>query len=737
MTATRREFLTTTVGGLAVTVIPLPLGRLVAGSHDAEAAVVAPPPDWQHGPGRARFRIDGLRKVTGQKTYARDFRARDIDGWPDEEDVVLIMRAPLANRTFHGLDLSRLAGDLQPKRIITADSLAGDHVGIAEDDYPAGDYLVSPGSVPDYLGQAVALLYYDDYFTMDRARRAIRSEVLQGLSFGAEIPARPESYYEPETSIVHVRNNGGTGETFSQVSGGPVRPQEGKTKRDIEAMGWVDKIRDMLANPERQGWTTLARTYETQMVDPMFMEPESGLAWLDRDSGTLHLLVGTQSPSYDAKAALAVFADPMCTLGVKKVSFIAAYPGGGFGGRDTSILCLFLALAAAYSDRPVRIVNDRFQQFQSGIKRHASKCDVTLAVSPERKFEALRSYIYLNGGGRRNVSGYVAQVSGINGTGPYAFQLVDIWSRASRTRSITAGSMRGFGAMQSQFAVETGVDELAVELGVDPIEFRKANVLLEGWTIGTGAPKAPPGLVEMCERAGAHRLWQEREGRRAAAAESDRAYGVGFAICMKNYGTGADAALDDVAIDPHGRITVTSNVIDMGTGTATTLAIATAGVLGANASEVRTGFLDPFAALRLEEGFPMQPDNPRWTPVAYEFDEGSLDIVEVGPRRRAGLRRAVRDRAAAGRPRALGRFGRGRDNRRCALGGWRARRPGARADPARRARPPGPRQGPRRVGDDPRLLQRPVGGSRLHRRRRDLPLADRCSVGPARRADGP
>ncbi|WP_346908058.1 molybdopterin cofactor-binding domain-containing protein [uncultured Roseibium sp.] len=360
------------------------------------------------------------------------------------------------------------------------------------------------------------------------------------------------------------------------------------------------------------------------MVDPMFMEPESGLAWFDRAEGTLHLLIGTQSPSYDATAALQIFSEPMSALGVKRVNLIAAYPGGGFGGRDTSILCLHLAIAAAYSDKPVRIVNDRFEQFQAGVKRHASRCEVKLAVGPDRKFTALSNYIYLNGGGRRNVSGYVAQVAGINGTGPYSVPLADIWSRASeKPRRSRPVRMRGFGAVQSQFAIETIVDELAVEIGADPIEFRRLNVLSEGDVLGTGAPVAPPGLAEMCEQAAAHRLWQDRNSRQKEAAGSDEAYGVGFAAAIKNYGTGADAALDEVAIDAQGNITVTTNVIDMGSGTATTLAIATAKHLGANAAKINTGFLAPFADLQLEEGFKMQPDNPRWTPLIFESTKAS------------------------------------------------------------------------------------------------------------------
>ncbi|MEO1199159.1 MAG: molybdopterin cofactor-binding domain-containing protein [Pseudomonadota bacterium] len=611
---TRRGALLSTFGGIALTFSPL---RLVTGRRNANAASVDPPPDWQAGAGRARYRIDGLEKVTGKKIYARDFHAPDLDGWPDEEDLVLVLRSPLANRQFLGLDLGDLSRNLWPNSVIMASDLAEDHVGIADVDYPAGHYLLPEGQIPDYLGQAVALLYYRDFLTLDRARRAIRSQVHQGLRFGEEMPPPAESWFEPETSIIQQQLPG-TKRVFSQITGGPVRPQEGKTDRDREAMEWVDKIRESMDSPEDHGWAVQKGTYETQVIDPMFMEPESGLGWLDRDDGTLHLLIGTQSPAYDARAALAMFADPLCKLGVKAVNFIAAYPGGGFGGRDTSILCLFLALAAAYGQRPVRIAYDRFEQFQLGIKRHASRCDVALAADKDGKFQAIRNYIYLNGGGRRNMSGYVAQVAGLAGTGPYSYPLVDIWSRAQKTRAVTAGSMRGFGSLQSQFAVETIIDELADTIGTDPIQLRRANVLAAGQRIDTGAPVAPPGLAEMCDRAASHRLWQDRDKRRVAAVSTPFAYGVGFALGMKNFGTGANAVLDEVAIDPEGKITVTTNVIDMGTGTATTLAIATAGRLGANAARLNTGFLAPFKALRLEESFEMQAGNPRWTPIIYE-----------------------------------------------------------------------------------------------------------------------
>ena len=106
---TRRNFLTRTAGGIVLAVTPL--STRFSG---AIAAPSMPPSEWQNGPGKARQRMDGLRKVLGQKVYARDFRPRDLEGWPKDEEVVLVLRCPFANRQLLGLDFEALPAELKP-----------------------------------------------------------------------------------------------------------------------------------------------------------------------------------------------------------------------------------------------------------------------------------------------------------------------------------------------------------------------------------------------------------------------------------------------------------------------------------------------------------------------------------------------------------------------------------------------------------------------------------------------
>ena len=612
MEQTRREFLKTTAASGAVIL----LSRYDLWGAEAYAGQSLQPADWQAGPGKARFRIDGFAKVTGQKIYARDFRARDLPGWPQDEQVVYILRATFSDHVFDGVDLSELPEELKPQKMVTAEDLQRDGIHIAETNYPEGMYLVPKGSAPDHLGQPVALLFFKDLQTMKAARSQLMFE-LDPIKKGASITLPKDYVYQPETSIIHIVKEGPEPYEkrvkFAQTKGGPVHPEE-PGKRNAEAMLGVKLIDSKLKSG---GWRLTEGTYTTQLIDPMFMEPESGLGWLDPKQQTLHLLIGTQSPKDDANTAVELFKDLEGRFKVGTVDFTSCYLGGGFGGRDTSIFCVYLSLAAAYADGPVRIIYDRFEQFQSGIKRHPATMDITLAADDKGQFQALRTHAVLNGGGRPNLSKYVAQVAGLNATGPYDFPLADILSQAVHTRSLGAGSMRGYGASMLAFAIESSVDEAARSLKMDAIDLRQRNVLHPGWAISTGAPKAPPGLEDMCKKARAHRLWSHREQLKQTQSKGDIAFGVGFAITMKNYGTGADAIFNDVAIDPLGQITVTTHAVDMGNGSATTLALSTAAILGANATSVKLGEIDLFKQLDMVESFEPQPQNPRWTPLLF------------------------------------------------------------------------------------------------------------------------
>ena len=590
-------------------------------------------PDWSGGPGKARFRIDGLAKVTGQKIYARDFRAADMPGWPATERMAMILRATDPGRVFTGLDLSALAGvDAQPLTVITQTPL-GNYTGPQRDltslnlTLPfssqgadgVSQLLVPVGSAPQFFGQPVAILIFADADAYRRAKRALQFQ--PGVVQTGGLPPPPKQPWALAYSPVNylTRYDGaGVEPPFSQVQVGyasnPYQPDSSSQPFNSRARALRQRI-DATLQTQSAGLVQLGGTYSTQVLDPMFMEPEAGLAWLDRSgSGTLNLVLGTQATNGDAGDSLALFGTN-CPIQVKTIVLNSCYPGGGFGGRDVSTFPPLLAVTAALADGPVRIAQDRYEQFQGGLKQLASRITQRIAVDAKTgRFLAFGSEQVLPSGGQNNYSQFVAMLAAYCGLSGYDIGQAYVDAIAQPSSGVVAGSMRGFGGPQASWAVETLVDEVAVALKRDAIALREANALREGDRTITGAPLAQPmRLREICRLARGHALWRDREAVKARKAREGVRYGVGFALANQAYGTGKDGVMAEVAMDAAGRLTVRTNCVDMGNGSATTLAISTAGWLGRNAQDVVMGDVGSFNALDLHSDAKGSWTDPTWT----------------------------------------------------------------------------------------------------------------------------
>jgi CO/xanthine dehydrogenase Mo-binding subunit len=605
----RREFLRlAAAGGIAVIVMPYPSFDVFGQTATGAVAIPSEDHGWMGPPGQARYRIDGLPKVTGAKIYARDFHARDLNGWPKQEAHALVLRVGHFNRTFTGVNLKILPPELQPYRTITNDDLVRDKIAGLWYDDPQPMFVPVGGSA-SLLGQPAAILFFD---AAQKYREAVR--LLQfhedALLYGGDIVPVKVSEPFPRSAMFLTRFE----DEFSQVKNGPSDPNLPGPVNEL-AHQFREKIRERMGST---GLKLYKQTYTTQVVDPMFLEPEAGLAWYDSASETLQLLLGTQSSDGDIASAGsqmgAIFHDS--AFRVNKVVLHPCYPGGGFGGRDVSPFLALLAIAGAYAGRPVSIANDRFAQFQSGIKRNASTSEVTIAVNDQGKFAAIENHLILRGGGTRNYSPVVAQLAGFSAGNSYNFPVSSVDSKAQSTYGVTGGSMRGFGGPQAFFAVESLVDEIAGSMSLDPIELRLQNVLHEGDGTVTGYKlQGDVRLAEICKLARETQLWSGRNAQQAKRAGTNKLWGVGFALSMQAYGVGRDGVMAAVEIGADGEIGVITNCVDMGNGSATSLAISTANSLGANAGKIQMGEVPFFETnLPLESGGKSPRWNdPRWT----------------------------------------------------------------------------------------------------------------------------
>jgi CO/xanthine dehydrogenase Mo-binding subunit len=445
----------------------------------------------------------------------------------------------------------------------------------------------------------------------------------QLVRYGPTPIARQPRWQPYRPPLYLTRYSGESGDLFSQTLNGLSDPylcaqqSADPASADVNcaAAAWRKRIDSEMSSAQSRGWKIYQSKATTQSLDPMFMEPEAGLAWYDASNPAakrLSLVLGTQSPNGDIADALAMFDAEGCPFQVSTVQLMSCYPGGGFGGRDVSTFPPLLMLAAVYADGPVRMANDRFEQFQSGLKQLGSQIEIALAVNRDGRFEALRSTAVMQAGGKNNYSQYVAELAGYCANNAYSIPRASVDATAEPSAGVVAGSMRGFGGPQAFFALETALDQVARDLRVDAIELRRRNVLRKerGDRTVTGAPLVDPlPLVEICDRAGKNPLWVEKEAQKARRRGSSRLYGVGFALANEAFGTGSDGVLAAVSVNRDGSIKVITNAVDIGTGSATTLAIVTARHLGRNAAEIEPGQAGLFTAnLKLSSTPEAEPD---------------------------------------------------------------------------------------------------------------------------------
>ena len=593
-----------------------------------------PPADWLDKKDAPRFRVDAIQKVTGAKTFTRDFRARDIPGWPREQSHAFLIRVLHADRVFEGLDLSRLGDDLQPDRLVLAEDLERDGVRMPHADFYGEWFLVPKGKIPHLLGEPVALLIYKDFDRFDAAKRRIQFDEAV-VRYGAVTGPNPPPNYG---AARYVRIEGAT----------PDAPDENSPIRDSIIFAGFKEAQPQWPAPSRTGdpmsrgmaaaeriekefaaggddALLLRRSYTSQSIDASPMETENGNVWYDAKTQTLGMMIATQSPFEVAERAAEMLSKSK--FAAKKVDLKCGHTVG-YGTKDHAVFPLFAVVAGLYGEgRPVRLALDRFEQFQMGLKRHAFWMKYALLVDRKtHRFRAMQGEFKCDGGGRANYSMVVGMVGATAAQSIYYLPRSDFSVAVLASRAVEAGSMRGFGTLQTMSATEMLVDEAAQALEIDAIELRLKNVFLTGMKNTQGA--VPIGALrndEILERAKVHPLWVERERRKVRfnTANPGKRYGVGFAHVQKDYGTGGESAIATLEVDREGRVTLRHVAHEIGTGATTSQPIIAGRILGRVPDRTFYGVVEwpemPLTAS--EQQFTMSQamesklsKNPRWTP---------------------------------------------------------------------------------------------------------------------------
>ncbi len=208
-------------------------------------------------------------------------------------------------------------------------------------------------------------------------------------------------------------------------------------------------------------------TYTTGAQEHIYIEPNGVIAV---PSGNGVALYGSlQCPFYVLKA-LKVLLGPTIT----DIRVIQTETGGGFGGKEEfpSVIAAHACLLALKSGRPVKIIYDRVEDMLATTKRHPSIVTHRTGLTRDGKIVAMDVDVLMDGGAYCTLSPVVLSRGVIHAAGPYRCANTRINGRAVMTNTPPNGAFRGFGAPQTQFAMEVHMERIAEALGMDPVKLR-------------------------------------------------------------------------------------------------------------------------------------------------------------------------------------------------------------------------------------------------------------------------
>jgi xanthine dehydrogenase molybdenum-binding subunit len=270
------------------------------------------------------------------------------------------------------------------------------------------------------------------------------------------------------------------------------------------------------------------------------------------------------------------------------VRIIASYIGGGFGTKSAPHTDEAVAAMLARKARlPVKLQYSREEEILDSNTRFETRMYVRIGVTNDMSLHALDVKAYINQGA------YHTRLGGLGNQATHVYKTPHVRTAQYRvhTNVPNTGPTRGVGDPQETFGVESAIDEIAIEMGWDPMEFRLKNIKRTGDAIARGGSGAEDGqlvtqALDRCIAEGAGKIEWSRRNRVAGSPDGPQARGIGVACTERGGGGGLGGASVKVNLDGSAMVFYSST--DIGTGSRTTLAMIAAETLGMPLSMFRS-----------------------------------------------------------------------------------------------------------------------------------------------------
>ncbi|MFQ5913882.1 MAG: xanthine dehydrogenase family protein molybdopterin-binding subunit [Nitrospinota bacterium] len=493
------------------------------------------------GVGSSLLRVDARDKATGDLVYGADF---SLPGML----VGRALRSPCPHARIVGIDVSAA----RKVRGVTSVLTGEDHPGLY-----GSSIRDRPTLAIDkvrFQGEAVAAVAAEDDDTAAEALERIEVEY-------DELPGAfdPERAASPDAPIVHEQMMDYTRDRASHPVAGTNICNHFKLRR-----GDTGRV---FASAHR----VFTDRFHTHPVQHAQMEVHAAVAQKVGSKATLW--THNDSP-YRCRRDLA----DAFRLSMANLRVISLPAGGGFGGKGgLNAEPLALALAFHTRGRPVRAAFSREEVFTSTLLRHPTIVDIKTAVTRDGLLLGREIRIFWDTGAYAEKGPTISMNSGYSGAGPYRVPNVKIDSLCVYTNNPVAGAFRGYGIPQVTWASEGQMDIIAHELGIDPLELRMRNAVVEGDLSATGETLRSVGLRESLSAVAESIGWN---------APKPPGRGRGIAAMHKGGATAYAASSAFLKVNEDGTVHVLSSSLEVGQGAHTVLTQIAAEELGVQPEDV-------------------------------------------------------------------------------------------------------------------------------------------------------
>lgn len=311
---------------------------------------------------------------------------------------------------------------------------------------------------------------------------------------------------------------------------------------------------------------TIELKYSTNRQEHAFLETEAGTSWID-EAGMLTLSVGGQNPFHDRRQIAAALGVPE-----ELIRVLNPMMGGAFGGKEDCSVQIPLALVTHKTGRPARLMFDRQESLQSGVKRHEFTITYNVRATKSGNLQSAKIDLLADAGAYTTLTAAVLAQAAEHASGPYGYDATAISGKAVFTNNGNASAFRGFGIPQTSLGIEQVMDELARRADLSPFEIRRKNLVRKGQTAGAGYLMTSDTLLpHMLDAAENGPLWQSRDEFRSGAPAWIRR-GIGISAIWQGYGLGAGfekGATVHLALTENGRFRLEVGTPDLGAGNLT------------------------------------------------------------------------------------------------------------------------------------------------------------------------